>query len=187
MAWKARQGPMRSVFDKGKGKGASNPSLTPREFQGMAQRFIQALLSELGANEVRAMAANKAASPCLQVHQVLLQRGNVLTYYFQMLLEVEADQDLSDAPGSLMDRVTVGIISSCSKYLALFIKSAYITCEQETERRHRNHLTISIHSCVTPHPPIYLRRLFLVLPVTLSMCYGSYISKENFHVSLCIP
>jgi nucleolar protein 9 len=33
-----------------------------------------------------------------------------------MLLEVEADQGTSDAPGSLMDRVLVGMITSCSMY-----------------------------------------------------------------------
>lgn len=36
-----------------------------------------------------------------------------------MMLEVEANQHLSNEPGSLMDRVTVGIISSCSQHLSL--------------------------------------------------------------------
>lgn len=33
-----------------------------------------------------------------------------------MLLEVEADQDMAKDPGSLMDRVTVGIITACRMY-----------------------------------------------------------------------
>lgn len=69
-AWKAKQGPMKSVFEKGKGKEVSNPSqASPVEFQDMAKKFIGVLRSELGGNEVRAMAANKVASPGLQVRQ----------------------------------------------------------------------------------------------------------------------
>ncbi|KAJ3571667.1 hypothetical protein NP233_g3597 [Leucocoprinus birnbaumii] len=94
-AWKAKQGPMKSVFDKGKGKDHSNALHVPSGFHEMARRFIRTLVTELDENEVRAMAANKVASPGLQ-----------------MLLEVEADQGLSDEPGSLMDRVTVGIMSA---------------------------------------------------------------------------
>ncbi|KXN83539.1 Nucleolar protein 9 [Leucoagaricus sp. SymC.cos] len=96
--WKAKQGPMKSVFDKDKGKGRSNYSRTPSEFRTIAKRFIEVVQNELDENEVRAMAANKVASPSLQ-----------------MLLEVEADLGLSDEPGSLMDRVTVGVVSACKK------------------------------------------------------------------------
>lgn len=38
-----------------------------------------------------------------------------------MLLQVEADQGMADEPGSLMDKVMVGIISACRK----FLKSPY--------------------------------------------------------------
>ena len=33
-----------------------------------------------------------------------------------MLLEVEADQDMSDESDSLMDRVTVGVITACRMF-----------------------------------------------------------------------
>ncbi|KAF9448476.1 hypothetical protein P691DRAFT_800795 [Macrolepiota fuliginosa MF-IS2] len=97
-AWKAKQGPMKSVFEKGKGKEVSNPSLAwSPEFHEVARKLTEVLRSALDENEVRAMAANKVASPGLQ-----------------MMLEVEADQGLSNEPGSLMDRVTVGVITACS-------------------------------------------------------------------------
>lgn len=45
-----------------------------------------------------------------------------------MLLEVEADQGLSDAPDSLMDRVLVGIITLYSKYcLAILCTTRRLT------------------------------------------------------------
>lgn len=34
-------------------------------------------------------------------------------FMHQVILEVEADQSMSNETGSLMDRVTVGIISAC--------------------------------------------------------------------------
>ncbi|RDB20532.1 Nucleolar protein 9 [Hypsizygus marmoreus] len=96
-AWKARQGPMKSVFTDEKGKGKEVPlKSTPPEFRELARRFVEILRADLGENEVRALAANKVACPGLQ-----------------MLLEVEADHGMADEPGSLMDRVTVGIISAC--------------------------------------------------------------------------
>ncbi|KAG5645777.1 hypothetical protein DXG03_005314 [Asterophora parasitica] len=96
-AWKAKQGPMKSVFadEKGKGKEAA-PKSTPPEFRKLARRFVEALRAELGENEVRALAANKVASPGLQ-----------------LLLEVEADQGMANDPDSLLDRVTVGIVTAC--------------------------------------------------------------------------
>ncbi|KAF9468782.1 armadillo-type protein [Collybia nuda] len=95
--WKSRQGPMKSVFveDRIKGKEAL-VKRTPAEFRQLARRFVETLRTELGENEVRALAANKVASPGLQ-----------------MLLEVEADQDMAKDHGSLMDKVTVGIITAC--------------------------------------------------------------------------
>ncbi|KAF7978355.1 hypothetical protein HWV62_1005 [Athelia sp. TMB] len=96
-AWKARQAPMKSVFADHKGKAAegTNPAhSTPKAFKKAAGNFVRILREELGANEVRALAADKVASPVLQI-----------------LLEIEADLGLSDAPDSLMDRVLVGIIT----------------------------------------------------------------------------
>ncbi|KAF8075978.1 armadillo-type protein [Lyophyllum atratum] len=90
-AWKAKQGPMKS----GKGSEALGISM-PAEFRQLARRFVDVLRTELGENEVRALAADKVASPGLQ-----------------MLLEVEADQGLASDSDSLMDRVMVGIVTAC--------------------------------------------------------------------------
>lgn len=71
-AWKARQGPMSSVFEENKGKGKENSTKrTPAEFRQLARRFVETLRKELGENEVRALAADKVASPGLQVRTSL--------------------------------------------------------------------------------------------------------------------
>lgn len=59
---------MKSVFTDEKGKGKETPcKTTPPEFSQLARRFVEALREKLGENEVRALAANKVASPGLQV------------------------------------------------------------------------------------------------------------------------
>ncbi|KAJ3849729.1 armadillo-type protein [Lentinula lateritia] len=94
--WKSRQGPLMSVFNdkKGKSKEMTSRQMLP-EFRTMSQRFVEAIRNELGDNEVRALAADKVASPCLL-----------------MLLNVEAELEMADEHGSLMDRVTVGAVSA---------------------------------------------------------------------------
>ncbi|TFY55659.1 hypothetical protein EVG20_g9240 [Dentipellis fragilis] len=96
-SWKAKQGPMKSLFndDKEKSKAdAGSGKAWPVEFRDAAKSFVQRLRQDLGENEVRSLAANKVASPVLQ-----------------MLLEVEADNGMADEPDSLMDRVLVGLIT----------------------------------------------------------------------------
>ncbi|KAJ3505135.1 hypothetical protein NLJ89_g7571 [Agrocybe chaxingu] len=98
-AWKEKQGQMKSVFSDNKGKGKLVEAISkncPPEFTRMARRLVEAVTAELDDNEIRAMATNQVACPGLK-----------------LLLEVEADQGMSSEPGSLMDRVTVGIVSSC--------------------------------------------------------------------------
>ncbi|EMD40990.1 hypothetical protein CERSUDRAFT_149573 [Gelatoporia subvermispora B] len=92
-AWKARQGPMKSVFSDNNSTQKQGKVAT-KEFQQAAARFVLALRDQLDENEVRALAANKVASPVLQ-----------------MLLEIEAAQDMADTSNSLMDRVLVGLIT----------------------------------------------------------------------------
>ena len=66
--WKAKQGEMKSIFQgKGKGKESSSWSRAPPEFSAMARRFIEGVQQKFGENEVRAMAADRVASPGLQV------------------------------------------------------------------------------------------------------------------------
>jgi len=70
VAWKARQVPLTSIFgdttDKGK---ASTERRHPVEFREIAKRYVTALRTTLGENEVRSLAANKVACPVLQVRR----------------------------------------------------------------------------------------------------------------------
>ncbi|KAJ6538949.1 armadillo-type protein [Mycena capillaripes] len=93
-AWKTRQGSLKSVFKEGDGEdlGSHTP---PEIFTQAARKFVEVVRQELDENETRALAADKVASPTLQ-----------------MLLAVEADQQMTEDPDSLMDRVLVGLISS---------------------------------------------------------------------------
>ncbi|KAJ4472084.1 armadillo-type protein [Lentinula aciculospora] len=94
--WKSRQGPLVSVFDdkKGKGKEVTARQTSP-DFRAMSRKFVESIRNELGDNEIRALAADKVASPCLL-----------------MLLNVEAELEMADEHGSLMDRITVGAVSA---------------------------------------------------------------------------
>ncbi|KAH9831022.1 ARM repeat-containing protein [Rhodofomes roseus] len=96
-AWKARQGSMKSVFVEQQEGVSADPkkARVPGEFRKTAERFVRALREQLGENEVRALAADKVASPVLQ-----------------MLLEIEAEYDMAEEAGSLMDSALVGMISS---------------------------------------------------------------------------
>lgn len=61
---------MKSVFvSQGdpQGGGSGPKEHTIPEFSNLARRFVQQLRSDLGPNEVRALATNKVASPVLQV------------------------------------------------------------------------------------------------------------------------
>lgn len=73
MSWKAKQGHMKSVFsnDKGKETPAFSGSV-PSSFCDAANQFLRILKDGLDANEVRALAANKVASPVLQVSSLRL-------------------------------------------------------------------------------------------------------------------
>ncbi|KAI6033881.1 armadillo-type protein [Pisolithus microcarpus] len=96
MAWKAKQGAMKSVFSNEKGKGSETQNVTvPSQFRDSAVRFMRDIREQVSANEIRALAANKVASPVLQ-----------------LLLEIEAEVGEEASPDSLMDRVLVGMVTS---------------------------------------------------------------------------
>jgi nucleolar protein 9 len=59
---------MKSVFTSRESQGDKSIRATAvPEFTNLARRFVQKLRAGLDANEVRALAANKVASPVLQV------------------------------------------------------------------------------------------------------------------------
>ena len=110
-AYKARQGPMKSVFAEAGGQQQKVTRTTPKEFRKVAKSFVSSLRDQLGENEVRALAANQVASPVLQVRPNFLRDLDVIYMRLQMLLELEAAFHMSDTPGSLMDHVLVGLIA----------------------------------------------------------------------------
>lgn len=68
-SWKARQGPMKSVFTpekKGKQKQVF-PTLSPPEFRDISLNILDAFLKGVADNELRALAIDKVASPTLTV------------------------------------------------------------------------------------------------------------------------
>ena len=59
---------MKNVFSDLKGKTAEDDIIrTPEIFREAAGKFVRIVRDELDANEVRALAADKVASPVLQV------------------------------------------------------------------------------------------------------------------------
>jgi nucleolar protein 9 len=60
---------MKNVFVVNKGKASDTPIVrsTPKRFREASSDFVRILREELGENEVRALAADKVASPVLQV------------------------------------------------------------------------------------------------------------------------
>ncbi|CAL1702092.1 unnamed protein product [Somion occarium] len=94
-AYKAKQGPLKSVFTNDAESQLVGQTIVPNEFSSIAAQFVTTLRDRLDENEVRVLAANQVASPVLQ-----------------MLLEVEADKEMADEPGSIMDRVLAGLISA---------------------------------------------------------------------------
>lgn len=70
--WKSKQGIMTSMFTKDKGKGQeASISAVPPSFREAARRLVESVRQKLNDNEVRALAANKAASPTLKVSSSL--------------------------------------------------------------------------------------------------------------------
>ena len=69
-SWKARQGPLTSIFGDSTDKGkASAEKRHPAEFREVAKRCVTTLRTTLDENEVRSLAANKVACPVLQVRR----------------------------------------------------------------------------------------------------------------------
>lgn len=67
-AWKARQGPLKSIFGHASDKGqTTKEGGQPPAFREVARKYVTLLRTTLSANEVRSLAANKVACPVLQV------------------------------------------------------------------------------------------------------------------------
>jgi nucleolar protein 9 len=83
VSWKARQGPLKSIFGDESNQGQSQTSKgswQPPEFQEVARKVLTTLRTALDANEVRSLAGNKVACPVLQVRRDLVHLS-LLTGY----------------------------------------------------------------------------------------------------------
>ncbi|CAE6532593.1 unnamed protein product [Rhizoctonia solani] len=95
-AYKSRQGSMKSILSSGAEQ--TSTAVVPSTFKDLAAKFVDALRESTDANEIRAFAANKVANPVLQA-----------------MIDLEAQQGKSDTPGSLIDSVLMGTISSLAQ------------------------------------------------------------------------
>ncbi|KAH7103039.1 ARM repeat-containing protein [Auriculariales sp. MPI-PUGE-AT-0066] len=93
-SFRAKQGPMKSIFTP-ESRLSSGDGQRPDEFAQVAANILKAITSNLGENEIRALAADKVGSPTLQ-----------------LIVELEAHCGLSDTPGSVMDHLLVGLVSA---------------------------------------------------------------------------
>ncbi|KAG8762568.1 Nucleolar protein 9 [Ceratobasidium sp. 423] len=95
-AYKSRQGSMKSILSSETNQVSS--AVVPASFKDIAARCVDSLRESTDANEIRAFAANKVANPVLQA-----------------MIDLEAQQGKSGTPGSLIDSVLMGTVSSIAQ------------------------------------------------------------------------
>jgi len=103
VAWKVRQGPLKSIFGKAPDKAeASKEGGLPASFREVARRYVTMLRTTLDANEVRSLAANKVACPVLQVRPDLIRQSLFISCI------VDGDRDRSGSWSLGRTRVSHG-------------------------------------------------------------------------------
>jgi hypothetical protein len=166
LAWKARQGPLKSIFGDKSGQGQGQTSKgcqQPPAFHEVSRRYVMMLRTTLDANEVRSLAGNKVASPVLQVWRDLF----VFSLFMGYSLDGTRDRGRSRSIGRT--RLPYG---SCFGRLGIRVSYALVSrrwtgsnpSTQITIYHPRPKLaTTSLHSFETQHPPIFLRPLYRVV------------------------
>lgn len=116
--YKAKQGSLTSVFTSSEPAGMSvGLRSRPADFKLLVKSFVTNLRRYLDGNEIRALAANQVASPVLQVRVFYYRlRKQFYNCTYQLLLEIEASQCMANEPGSLMDNVLAGLITTLRLY-----------------------------------------------------------------------
>ncbi|KIM29464.1 hypothetical protein M408DRAFT_328726 [Serendipita vermifera MAFF 305830] len=130
--YKAKVGPMKSVFD------SSVPEFgkeVPTQFELLAKDLLDLIRTKLSPSEVRALAADKVACPTLRV-----------------MIALEANIEGSDVAGSLMDSVLAGMITHLqnptptpyveSDYIGTLLRDATASHLLETLISHTNEKVI---------------------------------------------
>lgn len=83
VAWKAKQGPLKSIFgdelDQGQ-KQTPKEARPPPAFHEVARKYVTMLRTTLDANEIRSLATSKVACPVLQVRHYLVCGNRFIMY-----------------------------------------------------------------------------------------------------------
>src|SRR6267154_2089870 len=83
VAWKAKQGPLKSIFgdqlDQGQNQ-TKKEGRHPPAFHEVARKYVTMLRTTLDANEIRSLAASKVACPVLQVWYYLVRGSRFIMY-----------------------------------------------------------------------------------------------------------
>lgn len=81
VSWKARQGPLKSIFGDVSDKGQIiMEGRRPSSFDDVAKNYVMMLRTTLDGNEVRSLATSKVACPVLQVRGDLARRSLFTSY-----------------------------------------------------------------------------------------------------------
>lgn len=81
IAWKAKQGPLKSVFGAELGQNQTKKEARwPSAFHEVATKYVTMLRTTLNANEIRSLAASKVGCPVLQVRYYLVRGSRFVLY-----------------------------------------------------------------------------------------------------------
>jgi hypothetical protein len=83
VAWKAKQGPLKSIFGNELDHGQSQTEKEVRQppaFHEVARKYVTMLRTTLDGNEIRSLAASKVACPVLQVRYYLVRGSRFIIY-----------------------------------------------------------------------------------------------------------
>ena len=75
IAWKAKQGPLKSIFGVETDQGQSETRKEvrhPPAFREVARKYVTTLRTALNGNEIRSLAASKVACPVLKVRHYVV-------------------------------------------------------------------------------------------------------------------
>ena len=83
VAWKAKQGPLKSIFGDGLDQSQNQTKREVRQppaFHEVARKYVTMLRTTLDANEIRSLAASKVACPVLLVRYYLVRGSRFIMY-----------------------------------------------------------------------------------------------------------
>ena len=83
IAWKAKQGPLKSIFGDGLDQGQNQTKKEVRQppaFHEAARKYVTMLRTTLDGNEIRSLAASKVACPVLLVRHYPVRGSRFIIY-----------------------------------------------------------------------------------------------------------